>query len=275
VALVTGAASGLGRAVARRLAEEGLVVYASDADGGELVSLEGLGVHTLVLDVTSDEDVARALGRFERDAAEVDLLVNVAGILRPGALEVQPMREIDRQFAVNALGPLRVARALAPAMRRRGFGRIVNVSSTNGFLVTPFMGAYSASKFALEALSDSLRLELAPWGVEVGVIQPGAMRTPFADRAKVALEAEIATASEWTAHLEGFLNGSLWGATTAASPERVARRVVRVALSRRLRPRTLGTVDAAPARLLAMFPDALKDLVFARAAGLRRRRPRP
>jgi nucleoside-diphosphate-sugar epimerase len=276
VALVTGAGGGLGLAVATQLAERGVVVYAADVDPEALARCQAPGVRHLALDVTDPESVRRAV---ERVAAEedggVDLLVNVAGLLRPGALEEQPWADVELQFAVNALGPLALARAVAPAMRGRGYGRIVNVSSTNGFMVTPFMGAYSASKYALEAVSDALRLELAPWGIEVAVVQPGAMRTAFSARAKDALRAEIERPSDWSEPLDGFLHGSLWGDRTATPADVVARRIVRSALARRLRPRLLATADAWPTRVMAMLPDRLKDAFFARAAGLRRHRARP
>jgi nucleoside-diphosphate-sugar epimerase len=273
VALVTGAGGGLGLEVATQLAERGIVVYAADVDPEALARCQAPGVRHVALDVTDQESVRRAV---ERVAAEedggIDLLVNVAGLLRPGALEEQPWTDVELQFAVNAMGPLALARAVAPAMRRRGYGRIVNVSSTNGFMVTPFMGAYSASKYALEALSDALRLELAPWGVEVAVVQPGAMRTSFSGRAKDALRSEIERPSDWSAKLQGFLHGSLWGDGTATPAEVVARRIVRIALARRLRPRLLATADAWPTRAMAMLPDRLKDAFFARAAGLSRQR---
>lgn len=271
VALVTGAASGLGQAVVRKLADAGLTVYASDIEVAALAPLEALGVRTLLLDVTSAESIERALARLNEDQADVDLLINAAGSLRPGALEAQAMSEIEQQLALNALGPLRLAKALAPGMRRRGFGRIINVSSTNGFLVTPFTGAYSASKFTLEAFSDALRLELSPWGVEVGVVQPGAMKTPFAASAKAALRQEIGRSDpDWQGYLEGFLNSSLWGAATATPVEKVAERIVKCALGRRLKARRYGTLDAIPTRLLATLPDSLKDAYFRRAARLGR-----
>jgi len=275
VALVTGAASGLGQAVARQLAERGLVVYASDIDIAALAPLEPQ-VRVLALDVTSAESIERAMARLNEDQAQVDLLINTAGILRPGALEAQAMSEIEQQLAVNTLGPLRLAKALAPGMRRRGFGRIINVSSTNGFLVTPFTGAYSASKFALEAFSDALRLELAPWGLEVGVVQPGAMKTPFAESAKAALRQEIGRSGpDWQGYLAGFLNSSLWGTATATPVEAVAGRIVKYALGRRLKARRYGTLDAIPTRLLAALPDSLKDAYFRRAAGLKPKTKNP
>lgn len=269
IALVTGAASGLGKATVRGLLDKGLTVYASDLDVGALADLEAAGAYPLQLDVTSDASVEAALDKVRQEGRHIDLLINVAGVLKPGALETQAMSDIQLQFEVNTFGPLRIARAVSQGMRERGWGRIINVSSTNGFMVTPFMGAYSASKYAIEALSDALRLELQPFGVEVALVQPGAMKTPFANRAKDALRAEIERSGEtWRPYLEGFLNGNLWGESTATAPEKVAKVVVRVALASRLRARTYGTLDAVPTRVMAMMPDLVKDSFFRKAAGL-------
>src|SRR5690606_15953653 len=121
------------------------------------------------------------------------------------------------QLRLNAVAPLLVARAASPGMRARGRGRIISVGSTNGLLVTPFMGAYSAGKFALEALSDALRLELLPFGVEVVLIQPGAMRTGFADAAKRGLAAEAERVGPpWAAYLQRLRDADLWGEKGAA-----------------------------------------------------------
>lgn len=268
VALVTGAASGLGGAVVRELLAAGLRVYAADLRRDGLDELAASGARALELDVTDPASLAAARARVEADGETVDVVVNAAGMARPGPLETQARSEIEAQFAVNAFGPLHVARAFTPAMRARGWGRIVNVGSTNGFLVTPFMGAYSAAKYALEALSDALRMELAPFGVEVRLVEPGSMRTPFAARAKEALRREIARSDpDWAPYLQNFLDGDLWGEKTATAPEVVARRVARVA-RRGGRARVYGTLDAVPTRALAMMPDAVKDRFFRAAAGL-------
>ncbi|HET7478352.1 MAG TPA: SDR family NAD(P)-dependent oxidoreductase [Rubrobacteraceae bacterium] len=269
VALVTGAAGGLGWAVARRLREEGLTVWAADIQREALGGLAVEGIRTVALDVGSEESVRAVVGEIEAESGPVDLLVNVAGVGRPGPLESQPFGEVESHFDVNAYGPLRLARAVAPGMRRRGWGRILNVTSTNGFIVTPFMGAYSASKHALEAISDALRMELKPWGVEVGVIQPGAMKTAFAGRAQAALKASISGSNDgWSPYLKSFLDSSLWGTATATSPERVARVVARAALANRVPARSLATLDAIPARVMSMMPTAVRDAFLVRAAGL-------
>lgn len=268
-ALVTGAAGGLGRAVALRLRQRGLAVAACDLHAAGLESLAAEGVRTYAADLTADGAAEDLVRRVALDLGAVDLLVNVAGVLLPGPLEQQPWEDVACQFEVNAFAPLRLARAAAPDMRRRGFGRIVNVTSTNGVLATPFMGAYSASKFALEALSDSLRLELAPFGVEVAVMTPGAMRTTLAQRAKAWVSDRAEGSPDWAPHVRRFLASGVWGASLAADPDVVAARIVAVALARRMPPRRAATWDVLPVRWMATLPTPIRDAYFRRAVGLR------
>jgi NAD(P)-dependent dehydrogenase (short-subunit alcohol dehydrogenase family) len=254
--------------VAEKLHARGVTVWATDVRAEVLEGLAGRGIRTLALDVASDESISRALETITAASGAPDLLVNVAGLAKPGALEAQPWADVALQFEVNAFGPLRLARALAPAMRERGYGRVVNVSSTNGFVVTPFMGAYSASKYALEALSDALRLELAPWGVEVALIEPGAMKTPFAERAQEALRREAEAAPAWRDYLERFQKSAMWGTGNATDPERVAEVIVKVAFAKRAPPRVLATLDALPSRAISLAPARLRDGLFRRLSGL-------
>ncbi len=270
VALVTGAASGLGKATVEKLLAKGVTVYAADINAEALANLKG--AHPLELDVTSKESIARALETINQNGHIINLLINVAGILKADALEAQDASDIEQQFAVNTFGPLQLIKAISPQMRSSGWGRIINVTSTNGFLVTPFMGAYSASKYALEALSDSLRLELKPFGIEVVVIQPGAMKTPFAKQTKAILQEKSQHSdNEWSEYLNNFANSNLWGETTATKPEKVAGRIVKAALAKRVKSRYYGTFDAIPARFMALMPDMVKDFYFTKAAGLNRK----
>ena len=267
VALVTGAAGGLGRETAIKLRDEGVTVWAADLEPPQGME----GINSVALDVTSDTSITEAVEKIEAESGPVDLLVNVAGLAKPDALERQDFEDVEVQFDVNAYGPLKLARAVAPGMRRRGWGRIVNISSTNGFIVTPFMGAYSASKYALEALSDALRMELKPWGVEVVVVAPGAMKTAFAEKAQAALREKISTGENgWNGYLESFLESPLWGTENATNPEKVAEFVVRTALARRAPARRLATLDAIPAKIMSLLPTAVRDAFFSRASGLHR-----
>ena len=276
-ALVVGAAAGLGRAVARELARRYVRVYAADLapPHDEAAAGDEGPVACLRVDATSDASLREAVAAVEAREGHLDLLVTTVGALRPGSLESQPWDDVMRQLELNALAPLLAARAAAPGMRARGRGRIVNVSSTNALLVTPFMGAYSAAKAALEMFSDALRLELRPFGVDVVLVQPGAMRTGFAGRAKDRLEAEARRAGEpWAAYLRRLKDSDLWGEAHAAEPEDVARVVARVALAARPPARVAGTREVPLLRAFAALPDVVKDGVFVRPLGLRRPRRR-
>ena len=163
--LITGAAGAIGMATARELAARGHSVVATDVSAPS--GSEGIQAH--VLDVTSDESVARCL----EAVGPLDAIVNSAGMSGGGPLEDYPLDRIRQMFEINTLGPLRMIQAVLPAWRKRGSGVIVNVSSVNGRAVSPLAGAYSASKFALEALTESLHLEVRHFGIRSVLIEPG------------------------------------------------------------------------------------------------------
>ena len=172
-ALITGCSTGIGRATATELTTRGYEVIAT---ARRLESLDGLKVdQTLALDVDRDDSVADALAT----AGPVDVLVNNAGFGLEGAIETVPLEEVRRMFETNVFGAARMIQAFLPAMRERGSGAIVNVASTAGIAAPPLGGYYAASKFALEALSESLHLEVGHFGVKVVVIEPGAIETRF------------------------------------------------------------------------------------------------
>ena len=166
-ALVTGAGSGIGRATAEVLTERGYEVVAT-ARRAEV--MEGLEVaERLVLDVTSDESVAACVAQ----AGAIDILVNNAGITETGPLETYPHDVLLKMFETNVFGPMRMIRALVPAMRTRGEGVVVNVTSVEGKVAAPLAGAYCGTKHALEALSESLSFEIGHFGVRVVIVEPG------------------------------------------------------------------------------------------------------
>jgi NAD(P)-dependent dehydrogenase (short-subunit alcohol dehydrogenase family) len=165
--LVTGAGSGIGRATAEVLARRGHQVVATARRVEVLDELDA--AQRLPLDVTSDESVAACVAQ----AGRIDVLVNNAGITETGPMETYPHDVLVKMFDTNAFGPMRMIRALAPAMRERGEGVIVNVTSVEGKVAGPLAGAYSATKHALEAMSESLALEIGHFGVRVVIIEPG------------------------------------------------------------------------------------------------------
>jgi NAD(P)-dependent dehydrogenase (short-subunit alcohol dehydrogenase family) len=184
--LVTGCSSGIGRATALRLARGGWTVYASAREAEAVAGLEGC--RPLRLDVTDEESLRAAVAEVERAEGAVSVLVNNAGYSQSGAVESVSPADARRQLETNVLGPARLTQLVLPGMRRQGFGRIVNVSSMGGVLTFPGGGWYHASKHALEALSDALRFEVQGFGVDVVVIQPGLIRTGFAEAAVGTIE---------------------------------------------------------------------------------------
>src|SRR6266446_4786521 len=167
--LITGAARGIGLATAQLLASRGHWVVATDVSA--LSGLEGIQAH--VLDVTSDDSVARCL----KEVGPLDAIVNNAGIGGAGPVEGYPLDGFRQMFEINTLGALRVIQAVLPAWRKRGSGVIVNVSSISGRLSSPLGAAYSASKFALEALTESLAFEVGHFGIRCVLIEPGNIAT--------------------------------------------------------------------------------------------------
>jgi len=221
--LITGCSTGIGRATAQRLAASGWTVYASARDPQTIADLDGC--HQLALDVTDDASMAAAVKTVEDNEGAVGVLVNNAGINELGAIETVPLENVRRLFETNVFGGVRLAQLVLPRMRAQSWGRIVNVGSMNGRFTWPGMGHYCATKHALEAISDALRHELRPFGIDVALIEAGFVKTHFGNTAAervgqngngpyAAYNAEIArTAQTWQ---EGP------NARLAASPEDVA-----------------------------------------------------
>jgi NAD(P)-dependent dehydrogenase (short-subunit alcohol dehydrogenase family) len=177
--LITGATDGLGRATALLLAQRGYRVFAAGRSAEKRAQLDALAkeknlsLETLELDVCDDASVQRAVAAVLAKAGAIDVLFNNAGVNFSAAVEDLRMEDWRRQFETNFFGVLRVTQAVVPHMRQRKRGRIVMMSSVSGFVTAPTQGAYSSSKFALEAMSSALRLELFPFGVQVVLIEPG------------------------------------------------------------------------------------------------------
>jgi NADP-dependent 3-hydroxy acid dehydrogenase YdfG len=230
-ALVTGASSGIGAATARALARRGVEVFAAARRIDELrrvaESCRGR-VHPCVLDICDPRSVASLSATLHTvtNGDGVDALVNAAGWATIGPLETVAPEDLSAQLDVSALGPLRVVQAVLPAMLSRRAGRIVNVSSILGLRVIAGHGAYCAGKFALEGLTESLRQELAPHGVEVALVEPGSVRTDFSDLAADDLHARVGDDPRWQAALQRLV--ALRRRMTAAGvePEVVADAIV-------------------------------------------------
>jgi NAD(P)-dependent dehydrogenase (short-subunit alcohol dehydrogenase family) len=183
VALVTGASSGIGDAIARRLAAAGFRVFgASRKAPADPVS----GIEHVTIDVDDDSSVRAGVANVLRDAGSIDVLVNNAGYLCAGAVEEISLAEARAQFETNYFGVVRMSSAVLPGMRERRRGHIITVSSLAGLVPVPYWGQYNASKFAVEGLMETLRYEVRPFGIQVAMVEPGNIKTPFYARPQAA-----------------------------------------------------------------------------------------
>ena len=265
VALVTGCSSGIGRAAALALSHAGFTTYATARRPETLADLEAEGCRTLTLDVSDEPQRVDAVRTVERDHGGLDVLVNNAGYAQYGPAEEIPLDLWRREFETNLFGTVRLTQLVLPGMRERGRGRIINMSSMGGRLAFPLGAPYHGSKFALEAVSDALRVEVAPFGIDVVLIEPGLVDTGYADTASSGLHdaAEGPYGDLARSFLAAMASG--YGGRQATTPEHVARVVVRAATARRPRPRYPVTLNA---RLLlagrALLPDRMWDALLRR-----------
>lgn len=177
--LITGASSGIGKATTEKLLDDGYTVYASARSTDKLKYLKARGAEILELDVTQDESMKSGVDRIKSECGRLDILINNAGYGSYGALEDVPMEEARHQFEVNVFGLGRLTQLVLPQMREQSFGKIVNITSVGGKIYEPLGSWYHASKFAVEGLSDCLRLELQPFGIDVIIVEPGPIRTEW------------------------------------------------------------------------------------------------
>lgn len=203
VVLITGCGSGIGKALAQAFHREGVTVCATARRIDTMKDLAQEGIQTLALDVTQADDIQRVLATLTSTGRQVGALVNNAGYGAMGPLLDVPPEEWQRQFDVNVFAPMALTRAVLPGMIARQRGTVVNISSVSGVMPTPFAGAYCASKAALNAASDALRMELRPLGIDVVIVQPGGIRSSFGDRA--AGQVNLAADSPYQAIRSGVL----------------------------------------------------------------------
>lgn len=263
--LITGASSGIGEACAVRLARAGWRVYGGirTAEAGD--SLRERGIEPLTLDVTSPADVSSAA---ERVGGTLDGLVDNAGIAIAAPLELVPLDELRRQLEVNVVGQVAVTQAFLPALRRSR-GRIVLMGSIGGRSALPFLGPYAASKHALEAVADSLRVELRPWGIAVSIVEPASIATAIwqkgATRAE-ELQAGFApdVAELYAPAVASFRKVAL-SRGPGADPDDVAKVVEHALSAGRPRARYVVGRDARIRAAIERLPTRLRDRVLAKA----------
>ena len=263
--LITGCSSGIGRATALAFLDEEWEVYATARNPADIETLGERGCDISTLDVTDSEDVERVVSRIVDEHGRIDCLVNNAGYGQYGPIEDVPVDRVHDQFDVNVYGPHRLIREVLPHMREQEDGTIVNVSSVVGRVSFPGSGVYAGSKFALEAMSDALRVEVEEHGIDVVVVEPGPVDTNFDRRvAEEATEEELDRSEAYASFYKVFDDaravgdGGFW----QESPERVAEDVVNAASATKPAARyPVGTV-ARVAVLGRFVPDSLRDRAF-------------
>jgi len=274
--LITGCSTGIGRATAEKLAGEGWNVYATARKPDSIEDLKSAGCETLALDVTDEKSMSNAVSEVEGEGGSIGALVNNAGYSQSGAVETIPMESVRRQFETNVFGLMRMCQLVLPGMRRAGSGRIVNISSMGGKLVFPGGGVYHATKHAVEALSDALRFEVASFGIDVVIIEPGLITTNFGEAA-VGSMAEVETGGpygKFNADVAEVTAGAYEGpmARFGGGPEKVADKIQKALTARR--PSTRYKVTASAGVVMSMRK-GMTDRMWDRFVSTQYSRPKP
>ncbi|TDK98164.1 MULTISPECIES: SDR family NAD(P)-dependent oxidoreductase [Mycobacterium] len=250
VVLITGCSTGIGRATAARLAAAGHTVYATARRESSIKDLAEAGCRTMALDVTDEDSMRAAVDRVVAEHGAVEALVNNAGYSQSGAIETLSLADLRRQFETNVYGLVRMCQLVLPGMRERRTGRIVNVSSVGANFTFPGGGAYHASKYAVEAISDALRFEVQGFGVKVVIVQPGLIRTDFSATAIAAIGGDSVDSGPYAAFNAGvaqatkdvYEKGPL--APFGGDPDDVARAIQKAITARRPKLRMRVTPSA-------------------------------
>jgi NAD(P)-dependent dehydrogenase (short-subunit alcohol dehydrogenase family) len=275
--LVTGTSTGIGRACALRLDRLGHRVYAGVRTQEHAKQLSELGSDRLVpllLDVTDQAQIEDAAARIGQDGAGLAGVVNNAGIGLLGPIEYLPADAWRQQLEVNVIGQVAVTKAMLPLIRS-GSGRVVFIGSLGGKAALPLFGPYCASKFAIEAISESLRYELRPWGIHACVVEPGAIKTAIWEKGRQDvdhLEQDLpAEASErYAAHLAALRKALDMQDKQSADPEKVAKAVEHALFARRPKTRyPVGTDARILTTLIRCLPDKPREAIIGRMTGMR------
>jgi NAD(P)-dependent dehydrogenase (short-subunit alcohol dehydrogenase family) len=261
VALITGANSGIGLACAEALASGGTKVYAGYRDPKRAVELKALSrklpIAPIRLDVNSSSSVQRAAAWIGKKEGKIDVLLNNAGFVMAGFWEDLSDQDIRGQFETNVFGVLRVTRAVLPMMRKRGAGKILNIGSVAGFVSIPGLGAYSASKYALTCLTEALRVESAPWGIQVGEIAPGEIQSSIVQNTRMG-EKVLSPKSPYYSFTQSFKKFEEKRFGKAAPVQKVVKSVLRALGDNSLKRRYLVKAeDRLLYKMKWFLPDAL------------------
>lgn len=261
VVLVTGASAGMGKETAKFLGQKGYIVYGVARRIEKMEDLGALGIHTLEMDVTNDQSMVQVVNHIISKDKQIDILINAAGFGSHGALEDVPIEDARYQLEVNVIGLARLTQLILPYMRKNNSGKIINISSVAGKVGGPYSGWYHASKFALEGLSDSLRMEVRQFGIDVIVIQPGSIKSEWGS---IAMENLRKTSGNKTS---AYKNGALKFANSvekaekkASKPEVIVDLIYKAIVSKNPKTRYAGGYMAKAGLFMRkLLPDSLFD----------------
>jgi short-subunit dehydrogenase len=272
VALVTGASSGIGADAALRLKEAGYTVYGAARRTERMSALHAAGVKVLSLDVTDDDSIRAAVDTIIGQSGRIDVLVNNAGYGSYGSIEDVPMVEARAQIEVNVFGLAGLTQLVLPHMRAQRSGTIINISSMGGKLVTPLGGWYHASKYAVEALSDALRMETAQFGINVVVVEPGSIRTEWGAIAAESVKDTSAKGAYSTMAdrvATALAASSQPDARMTSAPSVIGKTIVEIVKARRPRTRYRVGFGSTPMIFLRrLLSDRAFDAIIRRAVGI-------
>lgn len=270
VALITGASSGIGEATAIQLSEAGYTTYGAARRVERMDHLKSLGIRPIAMDVTDDASMETGVAQIVSEAGRIDVLVNNAGYGSYGALEDVPMSEAKAQFDVNVFGGALLTQLVLPHMRAQRSGKIVNITSMGGRFSMPLGAWYHATKFALEGLSDCLRMEVKQFGIDVIVIEPGAVRSEWNGIAEEKLK-EVSGSGPYAGQANAvadFLSSETMR-TRSSSPELIAETILKAISTRRPRTRYAVGYSAKPLIFLhTILPNRWFDSLVMRAGGV-------
>lgn len=264
VALITGASSGIGESAAYLLHKAGFKVYGAARRVEKMKDLESKGISTIALDITKEESIVNCVNTILEKEGSIDVLVNNAGYGSYGAVEDVSLEEARRQFDVNIFGLARLTQLVLPKMRENKFGKIVNISSMGGKVYTPFGAWYHATKHALEGWSDCLRLEVKPFGIDVVVVEPGGIKTPWGTIAAENLKKTSgngAYAEQAKKTAEG--TAKMYTSNQLTKPEAIGKVILKAVTARKPKTRYVKGFGAKPALFIRKwFGDRVFDKVI-------------
>jgi len=260
VVLITGASSGIGEATAMLLNKEGCRVYGAARRLEKMEHLQALGIRVIKMDMTKDDQIVAGVETIIKEQGKIDILVNNAGYGSYGAIEDVPLEEARRQFEVNIFGLARLCQLVLPHMRRNNYGKIVNISSMGGKLYAPLGGWYHATKYALEGLSDCMRMETKEFGIDVIIIEPGIIKSEWGD---IAIDSMVKTSGSTSysklAQAAAKLFKKAYAHPRSSPPDVIAQVILKAVTSKRPKTRY---VAGHMARTYLFFRKMLSDKIF-------------